>query len=115
MPRNMSFSLTTDQVRHRAKTVTRRIGWKFLKPGMVLNACVKCMGLRKGEKVETICQIRIVDVRIEPLNAILKEGQAGADREGYPLISPSRFVEVFCEHMGVKDSDEVTRIEFEYV
>ncbi|MCB1641787.1 MAG: hypothetical protein KDI37_08655 [Xanthomonadales bacterium] len=95
--------------------MTRRKGWKRLEPGTVLNACVKCMGLKPGEKIEKICQIRVVDVRREPLTAIIDEGQAGADREGYPLISPRRFVEVFCEHMGGDENQEVTRIEFEYV
>ncbi len=115
MPRNMSFSLTTEQIRRRTKTVTRRKGWRFLTPGDVLNACVKCMGLKPGEKVEKICQIRVVDVRREPLNAIYAEGQAGADREGFPLISPKRFVDVFCKHMGGSRDQEVTRIEFEYI
>ena len=115
MPRNISFTLTTDQIRNRTKTVTRRKGWKFLKPGTVVNACRKCMGLKPGEKIEKICQIRVVDVRIEPLIAIVDEGQAGADREGFPLMSPLRFVDVFCTHMGGDENQEVTRIEFEYV
>lgn len=33
MPRNMSFALTTSQIRDRSKTVTRRFGWWFLVPG----------------------------------------------------------------------------------
>ena len=111
----MSFSLTTEQIRHRAKTVTRRKGWSSLTPGTVLNACVKCMGLRPGEKIETICQIRVTDVRREPLNKIVDEGQAGADREGFPLISPRRFVGMFCEHFGGDEDQEVNRIEFEYL
>jgi len=28
MPRNMSFMLTTEQIKNRTKTVTRRLGWK---------------------------------------------------------------------------------------
>ena len=35
MPRNMSFALTTDQVRKQSKTVTRRMGWRKTKPGEV--------------------------------------------------------------------------------
>lgn len=115
MPRNMSFSLTTDQIRSRTKTVTRRVGWSFLKAGDIVNACVKCMGLKPGEKIERICQIRVVDVRSEPLSEIVHEGQAGADREGFPLISPGRFVNVFCQHMGGTEDQIVNRIEFEYV
>lgn len=115
MPRNISFSLTTEQIRHRAKTVTRRKGWRNLKPGEVLNACRKCMGLRPGEKIERLCQIRVVSVRREPLRAIIDEGQRGADREGFPLCSPRRFVEIFCDHMGGTEDQIVTRIEFEYL
>ena len=33
MARNMSFTLTTWQIREQTKTVTRRKGWQFLKPG----------------------------------------------------------------------------------
>jgi hypothetical protein len=29
----MSFMLTIDQVKNKTKTVTRRTGWTFLKPG----------------------------------------------------------------------------------
>jgi len=46
MPRNISFALTTKQIRNRSKTVTRRLGWLHIKKGDVLNACVKCMGLK---------------------------------------------------------------------
>ena len=62
MPRNMSFMLTTEQIRNRTKTVTRRLGWQFLKTGDVLNACVKCQGLKPGETVERLCQIRVTSV-----------------------------------------------------
>lgn len=115
MPRNMSFCLTTDQIKNKTKTVTRRTGWKTLQAGIVVNACVKCMGLKPGEKVERICQIRIVDARREPLHAILNEGQAGPEREGFPELSPQQFVAMFCKHMGGFTEQEVTRIEFEYV
>jgi hypothetical protein len=52
--RNISFALTTAQVRARTKTVTRRVGWTFLKPGDLLQPVVKCRGLKKGERVEKI-------------------------------------------------------------
>jgi len=111
MPRNMSFSLTTQQIRDRSKTVTRRLGWRNLKTGDVLNACVKCMGLRPGESIERICQIRVVDVRREPLHTITMED---VRREGFnePTLD---FVARFCRHMGGHWSQTVTRIEFEYV
>lgn len=114
MPRNISFSLTTDSIRDRTKTVTRRLGWKKLKAGDVLNACVKCMGLKPGEKIERICQIRVVGVRQEPLCSITNEPN-GAAKEGFPLLSESAFVLMFCEHMRCTPETVVTRIEFEYL
>ena len=44
------------------------------------------MGLKKGEKVRVICQIRITDVRTEPLDAIT---QTDCVKEGFPDITPS--------------------------
>lgn len=112
MPRNISFSLTTRQIENRTKTVTRRRGWEFLKAGDVLNACVKCMGLKPGEKIDKLCQIRVTDVRREPLDAMIMEDCA---REGFPDLLPMGFVQMFCKHMGGGRDQEVTRIEFEYL
>lgn len=114
MPRNMSFMLTEGQIRDRSKTVTRRVGWRFLKPGQVLNACRKCMGLRKGEKVEVICQIRVVSVRREPLDYIRFEME-GTKSEGFPLWSSRKFIDFFCETHRCGGDEQVTRIEFEYL
>ncbi len=47
--RNISFSLTERQFMDKSKTVTRRLGWKFLKPGDRLMGCRKCMGLKPGD------------------------------------------------------------------
>src|SRR4051812_15043835 len=52
--RNMSFALTTAQVRARTKTVTRRGGWLFAKVGDVVQPVVKSQGIKKGEHVEKI-------------------------------------------------------------
>lgn len=115
MPRNMSFMLTTDQIRNQTKTVTRRVGWEFLKPGDVLNACVKCQGIKKGEKIERICEIRVKSAIREPLSNIMYEGFAGVEAEGFKGMRPREFVDMFCSEMDVDPSDLVTRIEFEYV
>lgn len=123
MPRNMSFALTTEQVKSRSKTVTRRNGWKFLKPGDVINACVKCMGLKPGEKIERLCQIKVLNVRFEPLRAMIDDSDYGfreTTLEGFPAGQPkhcpSEFVAMFCaSHKGVGLETEITRIEFEYV
>lgn len=112
MPRNMSFMLTEQQVRDRTKTVTRRNGWLFLKEGVIVNACKKCMGLKKGQKVQEIARINILSVRREPLNAITKEDCIA---EGFPNLTPAEFVEFYCKHNKINPDDLVTRIEFEYL
>ena len=110
--RNMSFSLTTQQIRDRVKTVTRRMGWGNLKPGTLIQACVKCMGLKPGEKIEKLCVIRIVSVTREPLWCVTDEDVA---KEGFPGKTAQWFIELFYEHMKVDHYEEVNRIEFEYV
>ena len=112
MPRNMSFMLTTEQIRNKTKTVTRRLGWKSLKPGTILNACVKCQGLKKGEKIEKICQIRGVDVKRIYLWDIT---DTEVKKEGFPQMNVHDFVRMFKKEMKCPSTQEVTRIEFEYL
>jgi hypothetical protein len=112
--RNMSFSMTTEQIRLGAKTVTRRFGWKFLKPGDYVRPVVKAMGLKKGEKVQPIRgALHIIDVRREPLDAICKEPM-GTTREGFPEMTGQEFVGMLMRHYRCKPYDTVTRIEFMY-
>ena len=111
MPRNMSFMITTEQIKNRTKTVTRRLGWNFLKPGEVVNACEKCRGLKAGQKVNKLCQIRIIGVRKEPLNKITKRECV---LEGFPDMKPEDFVSMFCALNNCKPTETVNRIEFEY-
>lgn len=112
MPRNMSFALTTDQFQNRTKDVTRRIGWESLKPGALVMGCRKCMGLKKGEGIDRLGLIRIVKVTRETLSNISDQEVI---REGFPAMTRQEFVDMFCRHMKVRPSQDVTRIEFEYV
>ena len=112
MPRNMSFMLTTQQFKDKTKTVTRRLGWHFLKPGDVVNGCEKCQGLKKGEKINKLGQIRIISTKLEPLNEITQEDCV---KEGFSGLMPAEFVAMFCKHMKCKAGSLVNRIEFEYV
>jgi len=113
MPRNISFSMTTPQFLDGSKDVTRRNGWKQLKVGDELVAAKKCMGLKEGEKMETLGMIRVTDVRRERLDAITADD---VRREGFPKMSPAEFVTFFCGgHTGVKPSSIITRIEFERI
>ena len=112
MPRNISFFYTTEQIKNRTKTVTRRIGWDFLKVGDILNACEKCQGLKKDEKIKVICQIRIVDVRKERLSEITKKE---IRLEGFPGMDPFEFITMFVKHMDCRFNSIINRIEFEYI
>lgn len=109
--KSISFALTTDQIRCRTKTVTRRTGWRTLKPGDLLQAVVKGMGLRKGESPERLSILRVIDVRREPLHAIDDDDVC---REGF-IMPAHDFVEMFCDHMKCDRDQMVTRIEFRYV
>ena len=112
MPRNISFFHTTEQIRDHTKTVTRRLGWDFLKAGDVLNACVKCQGLKKGEKINRLAKIRVVSVREERLYKITQEDVV---REGFPDYTREDFINMFMKNMKCKFNTFVNRIEFEYI
>lgn len=122
--RNISFALTTDQIRAGTKTVTRRMGWVNLTPGTLLSPVKKGMGLKPGEKIERLRgPIRVTGVRFEPLRRMTDDGLYGVEecrREGFsqhPRYQwPSEFVRFFCDsHKGCTPDSVVTRIEFEYV
>lgn len=112
MPRNMSFALTIPQMRAKTKTVTRRDGWRNLSPGTLLWAVEKAMGLKRGETVQRIGLIRVVEVRAERLDAIT---QAEVIAEGFPRWTPEQFVDFFCTTNGVPPEYLVTRIEFRHM
>lgn len=121
--RNMSFMLTTEQIRNETKSVTRRAGWVNLKAGDLICAVEKCQGLRAGEKLNRLKTIKVVSVRREPLRAMTDDpeyGLAECVKEGFgdhpSLQWPSEFVPFFCNsHRGCTPETEVTRIEFVYV
>lgn len=111
--RNMSFALTTRQVRRREKTVTRRNGWRFARPGMIVQPVIKCQGIPKGGHVTKIGgPIRFTKVTRETLGQITP---ADCAREGFPLMRPWEFVALYTRANGGDARDIVTRIEFEYV
>lgn len=113
--RRMSFALTTEQVRNRTKTVTRRMGWEFLKPGDLIQPVVKGMGLKKGQRQELIGgPIRVTHVGHVTVDDIVwMDGDLA--REGFPDMTPWEFIEMFCRTHRCEPADHCTRIEFEYV
>jgi hypothetical protein len=122
--RNISFALTTPQIRARTKTVTRRRGtwWaKILKPGDLLCAVEKSQGIKKGGLVR-LGTIRVRGVWVVRLdypivnNLDAREQQDECAREGFPEMALfGEFVQMFQKHMGGRHDQAVTRIEFEYV
>lgn len=103
--RNMSFSMTTEQVRNKTKTVTRRFGWWNLKPGTKLWAVEKSQGLKKGEKIKRISQIEVVSVRAEKLQEITEADaiREGIDTSGCCLCPPEKAIGVrFCVNCNLR-------------
>lgn len=110
MPRAISFMLTQDQVVAGTKTQTRRLGWQDVREGDVLNAVRKAMGLRRGERQQSLGLIRVRRVRRERLNAITP---ADVRAEGFPEMTPAEFVEFFCKANKCSATQIVTVIDFE--
>lgn len=108
----MSVSLTEDAVRERRKTVTRRLGWTFLKPGDRLTLCRKVMGRKPGEPLVRIAEVEVLSVERMPLWVITS---ADVRLEGFVGWTRDDFLDFFCDHMGTTRETEVTRIEWRYL
>jgi hypothetical protein len=109
----MSFALTTEQVRARRKTVTRRSGWRFARVGMIVQPVVKSQGIPKGEHVEKIGgPIRFTAVDRVVLGDITPQD---VYREGFPNLTPREFVAFYKRANGGRRDQIVTRIAFEYL
>jgi hypothetical protein len=120
----MAVSHTRGAVDARTKTVTRRIGWRFLRPGDLLWLVNKSMGLAKGQKPQRLALVQVVDVRFEPLSKITDEDIAAEgvpaevfaeihDDTGLPPVG--EWVRWFCEQMNCEPHTVVTRIEWRYL
>lgn len=116
MPRLISFFLTTPQFLDGSKDVTRRMGWLHAKKGDVLEAVHKGQGIPKGQKVQRLGKIELVDVRQEMLDRMITDVGYGLDevrREGFPDMKPVEFMDFFCNsHPGCKFQSVITRLEF---
>lgn len=134
----MSVSHTEAAVVARTKTVTRRLGWLFLKPGDRLTLCRKVMGRKPGEPLVRLAEVEVVSVRREPILAMTEDD---VRRECVPLRdrwgderfdetwipdggrfpedaqpTVSSWVTWFCGEFGLRPYlDDVTRIEWRYV
>lgn len=116
MSRLMSVSLTEQAVVERRKTVTRRLGWTFLKPGDRLTLCRKVMGRKPGEPLVRLAEVEVVSVRREELWVM--EGD-DIPREAVPgqedCLSAWDWVTWYAETRGCNPWTEVTRIEWRYL
>jgi hypothetical protein len=120
MARLMSVAFTEAAVRDRTKTVTRRKGWLFLKPGDRLTLCRKVMGRKKGEPLVRIAEVEVVHVQRHTLSTLLTCDPQGAREEmaleGFPGVVPYEFVRrFFVVAQGMDVGDFVTRIEWRYL
>jgi hypothetical protein len=115
--RNMSFAETTEQARAKKKTVTRRDGWWFLKPGDRVQQVVKSMGLKKGETVEKIHVIEIVKTGAEVIGNIYLYPDPAEEiaKEGFPGMEVQEFVDKLCKITKKDIFHVINRIEFKYV
>ena len=112
MSRLMSVTLTEQAVVERRKTVTRRLGWVFLKPGDRLTLCRKVMGRKKGDPLVRLAEVEVVRVNRERLDDIC---ELDVEREGFVGVSTWDFIGFFMEHMDCTEGTEVTRIEWRYL
>ena len=116
--------LTTEQMKSCEKDVTRRIGWKLIKAGDLLMACVKCQGLGKGGKIERIHPIEITSATAERLFCIAERDVFSKNgtwlsnhectREGFPDLSGGEFIGMFMNEMNCHIDTWVNRIEFKH-
>lgn len=119
MSRLMSVAFTEQAVVERRKTVTRRKGWTFLKPGDRLTLCRKVMGRKKGEPLVRVAEVEVVRVDREHLSNLTQfpdYGAAEMSREGFPGKDPAWFIhDYFVDAQGMDPDDLVTRIEWRYL
>lgn len=113
MSRLMSVAFTEQAVIERRKTVTRRKGWTFLKPGDHLTLVRKSMGRKPGEPIVRIAEVEVIDVRRERLSHVDVAGEL--DREGCGDMSATEFITRYFEPQGIHALDLVTRIEWRYL
>lgn len=112
MARLMSVSQTVAAVELRQKTVTRRLGWRFLRAGDQLQLCRKVQGRKRGEPLHRIAMVEVVSVHREPLQYI---SRGDVVREGFPHMTRDQFLDFYTTTFGVDRGTWVTRIEWRYL
>lgn len=59
--RQMSFAMTMPQLLNRTKDVTRRMGWRQLRPDAIVKACPKSQ-VGRGQTIQVVGVIRVLHV-----------------------------------------------------
>jgi hypothetical protein len=115
--RLMSVSLTEQAVVERRKTVTRRLGWTFLKPGDRLTLCRKVMGRKPGEPLVRLAEVEVVSVRRERLSDMPQADVALEAVPGMERAPAHWWTAWYAKTMGMGNFADgwVTRIEWRYV
>lgn len=109
--RLMSFAATTEQMRNRIKTVTRRMGWTHAKAGDRVLAVEKARGVKVADRKE-LGVIEFTDVRRESIQCVT---HPEVGREGFSGRPCREFIEMFCRLNRCRPDATVTRIEFRWV
>ena len=126
MSRLMSVAMTVDAVIERRKIATRRKGWAFLHAGDRLTLCRKVQGRKKGEPLDRLVEVEVVDARWESLGLLshpdtndpeaVQYAWDEVGREGFPGMNPHDFVrQFFVEAQGMAYDDNVRRVEWRYL
>lgn len=117
MSRLMSVALTEQAVVERRKTVTRRLGWAFLKPGDRLTLCRKVQGRRRRDgTVEPLVRLAEVEVVSVGRQHLLEITADDVSAEGFPGWTPQQFIGWYCETVrGAYVRMWLTRIEWRYL
>lgn len=133
----MSVAHTEAQVRDRSKTVTRRLGWRKLRPGHEVTLCPKVMGRRRrcpwcsasegGRTRERCARCGWSGYVVDPLDRIVTVIVLSAFREpldlitpsdvvaeGFPDWTPEQFIDFYVRTFKVDREQELTRIEWRY-
>lgn len=124
MPRLMSVAFTEQAVVERRKTVTRRKGWQFLKPGDHLTLVRKSMGRRRADgtldPLVRLAEVEVLTVRREPLFHVMGAGELTA--EGFPewesdhdSSGANEFMRRYFAPQGIRPYQDVTRIAWRYL
>lgn len=115
----MSVALTEDAVVARRKTVTRRLGWWFLRPGDRLTLCRKVMGRRHRDgtvdPLVRLAEVEVSGIRLERLDEVTDEDVIREGFGEFPVSDAVDFVAFFTKHMRCEPGSIVARIEWRYL